>query len=70
MGITADKILANKLVDLVVPEPLGGAHRDVTKMTSTLKTVLTNELKALKKISIDELLALRYKKLMAMGACE
>ncbi|MES2211624.1 MAG: acetyl-CoA carboxylase carboxyltransferase subunit alpha [Pseudomonadota bacterium] len=69
MGITADKILANKLVDLVVPEPLGGAHRDVGKMTATLKTVLTNELRVLKTLSIDELLARRYSKLMAMGAC-
>lgn len=70
MGVTADKILANKLVDLVVPEPLGGAHRDVTKMTTDLKAVLANELKALKGISIDKLLALRYQKLMAMGACD
>lgn len=70
MGVTADKILANKLVDLVVPEPLGGAHRDVAKMTTDLKAVLANELNALKGISIDKLLALRYQKLMAMGACD
>ena len=69
MCITADKILANKLVDLVLPEPLGGAHRSITTMASTLKTVLENELKALKKLSMNSLLELRYNKLMAMGAC-
>lgn len=70
MGITADKILANKLVDLVIPEPLGGAHRDLDQMAARLKTVLTNELGQLKALSIEELLAQRYSKLMAMGACD
>ena len=69
MCITADKILANKLVDLVLPEPLGGAHRSITTMASTLKAVLEDELKALKKLSMNSLLELRYSKLMAMGAC-
>ena len=70
MGITASNILANKLVDLVIPEPLGGAHRNVGEMASSLKKVLTSELKALKCLSMDELLNLRYSKLMAMGACD
>ncbi len=70
MGITADKILANKLVDLVVKEPLGGAHRDVAGMAETLKTVLTDELHKLKSLPVQELLDLRYKKFMAMGACD
>jgi acetyl-CoA carboxylase carboxyl transferase subunit alpha len=69
MCITADKILANKLVDLVLPEPLGGAHRSIATMASTLKAVLEDELKALKKLSMNSLLELRYSKLMAMGAC-
>lgn len=68
MGITADKIFANKLVDIVVPEPLGGAHRDMDAMADTLRTLLSKELKSLKKLSLDELLNQRYKKLMAMGA--
>ena len=37
MGITADRIFENKLVDMVVPEPLGGAHRDVDDMARRLK---------------------------------
>lgn len=70
MGITADKIVENKLVDMVVPEPLGGAHRDVDDMASRLKQVLINELQSLKKLPVDELIELRYQKFMAMGACD
>lgn len=68
MCITAEQIFANKLVDLVIPEPLGGAHRDLSAMAFTLKNVLQDELKTLKKLSIEELLSSRYNKLMAMGA--
>ena len=70
MGMTADNILQNKLVDAVIPEPLGGAHRNVDEMARQLKNVLINELTALKKMSVSELVELRYQKLMAMGACE
>lgn len=69
MGITADKILDNQLIDLVVEEPLGGAHRNLSAMTATLKAVITEELHKLKALSPDELLARRYDKLMRMGAC-
>jgi acetyl-CoA carboxylase carboxyl transferase subunit alpha len=68
MGITASQILNNKLVDRVVSEPLGGAHRNLDEMAITLKTVLTEELAQLKSLSIEELLAKRYNKFMAMGA--
>lgn len=70
MAVTAEQVLANKLVDRVIEEPLGGAHRDVVALTSSLKKVLTDELKKLKSLSIDELLLHRYQKFMAMGACE
>ncbi len=70
MGITADKILANELVDLVVDEPLGGAHRNVVEMTTRLKAVLAEELHKLKSLSGPELLERRYNKFMAMGACD
>ena len=68
MGITASQILDNKLVDLVVAEPLGGAHRNVVEMADKLKAVLSDELRHLRSLPVDELLALRYKKFMAMGA--
>jgi len=70
MGITAAQILDHGLIDLVIPEPLGGAHRDVAIMASTLKDALLNELYQLKSLSITELLDKRYHKWMAMGACE
>ena len=70
MAVTADKVLANQLIDRVVDEPLGGAHRDVCAMAANLKSVLTDELAHLKTLSLDELLNQRYQKFMAMGACE
>lgn len=70
MGITSDKILDHGLIDLVIKEPLGGAHRDVVTMAASLKKTLTEQLRALKMLSTKELLERRYKKLMAMGACD
>lgn len=70
MGITATKILENKLVDLIIEEPLGGAHRNVSEIMRNLKVTLNHELSALKLLSIDELIGQRYKKFMAMGACD
>ena len=69
MGITASKILDNKLVDMVIDEPLGGAHRNVIEMASTLKAVLADELHQLKLLPVNELLDQRYQKFMAMGKC-
>lgn len=70
MGITAERINEMGLIDRVIPEPLGGAHRDVTKMIGSLKKILIDELNQLKQINTDQLLAARYDKLMSMGACE
>lgn len=70
MGITADKIADFKLVDGIIKEPLGGAHRDLPDMTSRLKMMLSDELRALKRMPIDTLLEQRYQKFMAMGACD
>lgn len=70
MGITADRILENKLVDKIIPEPLGGAHRNVDEMAQQVKDLLISELNSLKKMSSDELIEKRYMKFMAMGACD
>lgn len=69
MGITAARIKELKLIDEVVAEPLGGAHRSPEQMAKSLKTVLLQDLAALNKMSIDELLERRYKRLMAYGYC-
>lgn len=69
MGITAAQIYEHGLVDRVVEEPLGGAHRNVAEMMQKLKSLLTEELKEMKALPMNELLDKRYQKFMAMGAC-
>lgn len=68
MGITADKILENGLIDRVIKEPLGGAHRDLPEMARRLNNVLADELHSLCSLSLDRLIDKRYEKFMAMGA--
>ena len=70
MGITAERILQLGLIDEVIAEPLGGAHRDVDDMMTRLKVRLIDTMQSLKKLSLDELTDQRYKKFMAMGACD
>jgi acetyl-CoA carboxylase carboxyl transferase subunit alpha len=67
MGITSDRLKKLKLIDAIIEEPLGGAHRDVAKMAETLKAALLNELDGLEKLSIEELLERRYQRLMSYG---
>ncbi|MCH9689351.1 MAG: acetyl-CoA carboxylase carboxyltransferase subunit alpha [Gammaproteobacteria bacterium] len=69
MGVTANTIFDNQLIDRVIEEPLGGAHRDPDAVMTDLKQVLEDELAALRALSVEDLLAERYKKLMALGAC-
>lgn len=68
MRITAEKIYENQLVDGVIPEPLGGAHRNVDEMSVRIKEILVNELNALQQIPVDKLIEKRYQKFMTMGA--
>ncbi len=68
MRITAQSIYDNQLVDGIIPEPLGGAHRNVDEMSTSLKEVLVNELQSLRMIPVDQLIEKRYQKFMAMGA--
>lgn len=69
MGITANKIHDGGLIDRVVAEPLGGAHRNFNDMAKRLHAVLQEELHQLQSLSLNQLLSRRYKKWMAMGAC-
>ena len=63
MGITSDELLKQGLIDQIVPEPSGGAHRDMAKMADVLKHQLVDALVSLKSISIDELLKRRFERL-------
>ena len=70
LGITADRLKKLGLVDLIVSEPVGGAHRNPIEIMDNVKAVLKKELIKLKKLSIDTLLLDRYQKLMSFGQVE
>lgn len=67
MGVSADQNLRLGLIDQVVPEPLGGAHRDFDGTAATLKTVLTEQLAELQRLSLPQLIEARYARLMSYG---
>ncbi|SDT93254.1 acetyl-CoA carboxylase carboxyl transferase subunit alpha [Halopseudomonas salegens] len=67
MGMTAPRLKELGLVDNLIPEPLGGAHRDPVKTADTIKKQLLAELDKLQAKSDDELLDSRYQRLMAFG---
>ncbi|MCP4878199.1 MAG: acetyl-CoA carboxylase carboxyltransferase subunit alpha [Gammaproteobacteria bacterium] len=67
MGITAQRLLSLNLVDNIIQEPLGGAHRNYDQVASSLKQNLLETLDALEAVTIDKLLDQRYQKLMAFG---
>jgi len=70
MGITAPRLRELGLVDVIVPEPLGGAHRDVETMAASLKQTLLSALVELDKTPPEELLKVRYARLMQYGKFE
>lgn len=67
MGITSDRLSELGLVDKVVEEPLGGAHRNPQQLAATLKAQLLSSLERLEGLSTEELLARRYDRLMSYG---
>jgi acetyl-CoA carboxylase carboxyl transferase subunit alpha len=67
MGITADRLEELNLVDEVIEEPLGGAHRDVKEMAQSLQNTLSKALNELDQLSVTELLDKRYARLMSYG---
>ena len=67
LGITAPRLLGLGLVDRVVDEPLGGAHRDWQAMFSALRGALVEALAEVKSRPLDEVLNARYQKLMQYG---
>jgi acetyl-CoA carboxylase carboxyl transferase subunit alpha len=69
MGITAKRIKELELIDSIVEEPLGGAHRDMDQMAAFLKQALKSDLAELDKLSSEELIESRYDKLMSFGYC-
>lgn len=67
MNLTAERLKQLGLIDQVLPEPLGGAHRDVDDMAQRMKQAYLHELDVLKHYTMDQLLDRRYARLMAAG---
>ena len=67
LKMTSKHLKKNKLIDKIIPEPLGGIHRDPEKSCNFLKKALIRELKSLQGVSIEELLRERHKKLLGFG---
>jgi len=70
MGITADRLKELGLVDEIVPEPLGGAHRDMVATSAALKTPLVAAVNEFAGISVEQLTERRYQRLMQYGQFE
>ncbi len=70
LGITAEALNRLGLVDEIVPEPLGGAHRDVDVVARTLKTALLAAVKNLRGTPVERLVERRYERLMRYGEYE
>jgi acetyl-CoA carboxylase carboxyl transferase subunit alpha len=67
MGLTAARLHEHGLIDTIIPEPLGGAHRDPKATAENLKAVVLDQIAELEKLDSDVLLTQRYEKLRGMG---
>lgn len=67
MGVTSTVLEELDIVDETIPEPLGGAHRDIDAMAGTLKERLVEQVDRYSALDIDELLEKRYQRLMSYG---
>jgi acetyl-CoA carboxylase carboxyl transferase subunit alpha len=70
LKLTAKDLLRFGIIDDIIPEPLGGAHRDHREMANTLKTYLLRYLRELRHVPTDDLLEARYQKFRRMGVFE
>jgi acetyl-CoA carboxylase carboxyl transferase subunit alpha len=68
MGITSEKLKDLGLIDEVIPEPLGGAHRDPETTAANIKQALLKNLTLISDQDMDHLLTLRYERLMGYGS--
>ncbi|ELZ5939224.1 acetyl-CoA carboxylase carboxyl transferase subunit alpha [Providencia stuartii] len=69
MGMTAKRLKELNIIDAIIAEPLGGAHRDYAQAGENLKQQLLTDLAILNKLDMETLLAERYQKIMAIGYC-
>ena len=67
MAITSDRLHEFKLIDTIVPEPVGGAHRDYNAAAANLRAKLVENIEQLADQPMEQLLEKRYEKIMAYG---
>lgn len=67
LGITADKLSKLDLIDRIIPEPLGGAHRNYDAIATSIREALQGSLRELRALTKDQLLEKRYQRLMSFG---
>jgi len=67
MGVTSENLEKLNIVDKTIPEPMGGAHRDIEAMSFNLRDHLITQLDELQAVTVDELLSKRYERLMNYG---
>jgi acetyl-CoA carboxylase carboxyl transferase subunit alpha len=67
MGVTSSVLQELGIVDATIPEPLGGAHRDVDLMAERIRAHLVEQLDAMTQLPIEDLLSKRYQRLMSYG---
>jgi acetyl-CoA carboxylase carboxyl transferase subunit alpha len=67
LRLTARDLFKLEVIDQIIPEPLGGAHRDPRETANTLKTFLLRHLRELRDVPVDQLLEARYQKFRRMG---
>jgi acetyl-CoA carboxylase carboxyl transferase subunit alpha len=67
LGVTSTRLKELGMVDEIIPEPLGGAHRDLEKMVYRVKDKLIEQTDRLAQLPIEQLLAARYQRLMSYG---
>ena len=67
LKLTAEDLLKLNIIDKIIPEPLGGAHREPVEMAKTLKKYILDELKILKEKPVSKLLSERYKRFRDLG---
>jgi acetyl-CoA carboxylase carboxyl transferase subunit alpha len=67
LGLTANRLLEFGLIDQIIKEPLGGAHRDPADMAQRLKTALLSQLDQLEQLETGVLLEQRYQRLRSYG---
>lgn len=67
MGVTSTRLEELGIVDTTIPEPLGGAHRDVKAMSANIRNALIEQVERLQHLEMDDLVDRRYRRLMSFG---